>query len=384
MSIAASFLVILLVAFLAVAAMRVYLGPNAQQGGETIGGVVGSFCTDSDKGSIYVQGTCISAKGSWTDKCNSDGTMTEYSCSKSKGNPQCQSASVTCPNGYACSSGACAQLSGGGISTTTTTATTTATTITTATTATTKVSTTTTTAITTQNAYTQHEKGLHISPDFLFQNLTMPALSELKQDNFTVIGTSAYDWYSSYRWNQVATWFKTVHNAGLRTMMRVSSNASESIILTRQAAANGADVVWYDEPMSQYNITQQQLLATLNAGLAANPRLQFFVTEYRSYNIANAYSWTANYSSVRVVTDDYYNKSIIDYEMQLAQAYNKRPAAWLIFTQGSQNFDCYVNLPTWTAYAAQRKVDAFFWYMDSTGIWQQKWQYAVSYPVSAT
>lgn len=112
------------------------------------GGIVGRTCSDSDGGyNIYAAGQCISTRNLGSDKCNSDGTLTEYSCSSSIGNPRCLSSAVTCPIGYGCSNGACAQLSGGNISTTTTTTaiSTTTTTMTTQTTATTSTTTTTTT-----------------------------------------------------------------------------------------------------------------------------------------------------------------------------------------------------------------------------------------------
>jgi hypothetical protein len=107
--------------------------------------------------------------------------------------------------------------------------------------------------------------------------------------------------------------------------------------------------------------------------------LQFALTEYTSGNIADAYKWTANYPSARVATDSYNTKSIMDLGIFLADHYGKRPLVWLIFVPGSQSFDCYNNLPDWIDYVEQRGEDAFFWYADSNGNWQQKWPLVMNF-----
>lgn len=144
-----TFIAILLVVFvfaLAISNNFPYSPNEATTGG------TGGFCSDSDNGNnIYVQGRCVSSQNTGTDFCNSDGTLTEYYCSRSKGNPQCLSSTVICPTGYGCMNGACVRGVNGGIFTTTTTSTTTSSTA------------TTTTSPTAQLPYTQSEKGLHIS-----------------------------------------------------------------------------------------------------------------------------------------------------------------------------------------------------------------------------
>lgn len=116
-----SFVILMVTVFCVLAIFQFYIQSN-YPGAEIQGGVFGAFCSDSDNGNnIYTQGRCLSLRNSGTDTCNSDGTLTEYYCSKSKGNPQCLSTTVNCPTGYACQNGACVQTSGGVISTTTTT-----------------------------------------------------------------------------------------------------------------------------------------------------------------------------------------------------------------------------------------------------------------------
>jgi len=114
-------IVITVLIVIAVYQISVQIQQQQQNLGEVQGGIAGSFCRDSDNGnSIYSQGQCVSARNSGTDKCNADGTLTEYYCSKGKGNLQCLSSIATCPAGYPCSNGACVPIAGGTISTTTT------------------------------------------------------------------------------------------------------------------------------------------------------------------------------------------------------------------------------------------------------------------------
>ena len=214
-----------------------------------------------------------------------------------------------------------------------------------------------------------------IDEAIVINNLPAPSLSTLTQSGFTLMGTTLDHRFTESQINSIAAWVGSVHANGLRAFIKLSTKMDPTTAATwvKKAASMGADVIMLDEILGRYGTTQKQLQTIIDNGLKANPTLQFIVNEYSTQDVTNAYSWTSQYSSVRVSTDDYYHTSKIDLGIQLAQQYGKRALVWLIFSEGSQNFDCYLNLDAWIAYVNQKGVDAAFWWVDPAGTWQQQW-----------
>ena len=142
--------------------------------------------------------------------------------------------------------------------------------------------------------------------------------------------------------------------------------------LVRRAVSIGFDAVVLDELAANYNVTKAQLLSVIDAGLAMKADLAIIVTEYWYGDIKAAYSWTSNYPTVRVATDNYGDKSIIDLGIQQAQQYGKQPLVWLL-SANYLNTDCYANLDTWIAYVKQRNLETLFYSVDPSGSWQAQW-----------
>lgn len=153
------------------------------------------------------------------------------------------------------------------------------------------------------------------------------------------------------------------------------------IDVVKKATLNGADVINMDELLARYNLTEQQFKSIIDAGLSVNPNLKYIVNEYRTNYITTAYIWTASYPQVRIATDEYDWKNIMDLGIFLAAQYGKRPLAWLIFVPGSLNFDCYNNLPDWINSVEQRGEDVLFWYVDKNGNWQQNWPIMMNFSI---
>jgi hypothetical protein len=214
-----------------------------------------------------------------------------------------------------------------------------------------------------------------------YTNLAAPALSELKQEGFTLLGTQVYlNWQS---WSGLAAWIKSVHAAGFRAFTLLGwekTDVAGMTDLVRRSVSAGADVIVLDELITEYEFNQDQLLSIIDAGLKMKQQLQFIVDEYTTESITNAYKWTSYYRCVRVATDNYIDKTTIDLTIKLSAQYGaKRALAWLIFSQGSQSFPCYNELDAWVAYTKQLGVDAAFWYVDESGTWQAKWQSVASF-----
>jgi len=227
-------------------------------------------------------------------------------------------------------------------------------------------------------AYTNSERGIAIEDMVLFRNATSPSLSELKQAGFTLVGTYAEPWFDSWHWGVITNWMTSAHKLGLRTFLMIYDTPSNDVALATKAVSLGSDVLMLDELLSRYNTTRDQLRSIINAGLTAKNRLQFIVNEYVPRNIQNAYAWTSDLSSVRIATDNYDNKSIIDLDISLSANYGKKPLAWLIFAQGSQDFDCYLHLDSWLTYVKQTNINVLWWFVDAAGTWQTQWPLVIA------
>jgi hypothetical protein len=224
-------------------------------------------------------------------------------------------------------------------------------------------------------AYTNPERGILFEDMVLFRNSNSPSLSQLKQAGFTLVGTYAEPWFDSWHWMTITNWMKSAHQLGLRTFLMVTDfTPDEDVALAKKAVSVGADVFMLDEVLARYGTTRDQLRSIIDAGQKAKARLQFIINEYRPADIQNAYDWTSDFPSVRIATDDYYNQATIDLGVQLGASHGKRPLAELIFSQGSQDFDCYLHLDSWISYAKQRNIDVLYSYVDAAGTWQTQWQ----------
>lgn len=225
------------------------------------------------------------------------------------------------------------------------------------------------------------EKGLTISSSYVLGDVSgAPSFSQLKQAGFTLIGTVAYSRFTSSDWRQVAYWVKSAHSAGFTTFIDYwAENLKTATDMTKQAASTGTDLIALDELLSSYHFKQKELQSTIETGLKVNPKLSFILNEFAADQVRNAYAWTTRYASVRIATDNYYDKMIIDLGIKLGSTYGKKPAAWLIFCKGSQNFDSYTHLTDWISYAKQRNIDTYFWGVDSAGTWTTQWQQVVAF-----
>jgi hypothetical protein len=230
-------------------------------------------------------------------------------------------------------------------------------------------------------SYTQTEKALMVGSDVILKSLSAPSLSELKQAGFTMLGTDALANYTDANWSAVAAWVKSLHNAGFRAFAIIKAEPKIAIELTKKSASIGADVVVFDELIERFGMTQPQFLAIIVAGYTVKQDLQFIVTEYSPGSVTKAYSWSGRYDSVRVATDSYNNKSIMDLGIDLAAEYHKKPLVWLIFGPSEQTYDCYDHLSDWISYSKSRNLEALFWYVDPWGIWQRNgmWQIVAGY-----
>jgi hypothetical protein len=233
------------------------------------------------------------------------------------------------------------------------------------------------------SAYTDHDKGILVGIDYVTGGLSGPSFTDLKQANFTLVGTYV-DKGSTSEWNGIANWIKSAKAAGLRTFVMagpfpqptVKDVVKTGIYATQKAAAIGADIVELDEFITCptcSGLTQPQFQSVIEAGLAVNPNLKFVVTDWSSQALTTLFSWTSDYACVRVANDNYNNKGMIDLDVQLSGQNGKAPLTWLIFSKGSSNFDCYLNLNDWITYTKQANVDALFYWVDPTGTWQTQW-----------
>jgi len=215
-----------------------------------------------------------------------------------------------------------------------------------------------------------YQKTLMIAPQYIFDETSgpPPSFSTLQSAGFTTVGTIAYStWTPSNEWARTQTWIKSVKAAGFKAAIDLcATNGSQILGMTEEAATIGADVVFLDEIISQYPsyVTESVLQSIILAGRSINPNLQYYINEWTQTYLVDAYEWTVNYPYVRVAEDNYNTESIIDYNLNLASQYGKIPAAWLIFAQGTADFNCYVYFTSWLAYAQTKQEDTLFWYVD--------------------
>lgn len=227
-------------------------------------------------------------------------------------------------------------------------------------------------------AQTGNRKGLVIDPDFtVYGRSGSPSFGTLKRDEFSIVGTNAYYQFQRWDWTRLGAWTQAVHQTGFITLVNLQGDRhsfSTIIEMARQVAGMKVDIIALDEPLSIYHPSEQQLQSALNSILQVNPRQQILMNEWNSTLIRNAYAWTAKYPNVRIATDQYDDKSVIDLGISQASQYGKKSVVWLIFTRGSSNFDCYLHLDQWLAYVRGKHADVLFWYVDSSGTWLSLWR----------
>jgi hypothetical protein len=228
------------------------------------------------------------------------------------------------------------------------------------------------------------DKGLVIGAEYVVGVATgAPSFSELKSAGFDLIGTIAYSsWSPSYEWVKAQSWVQSAHAAGFTVLIDTLAHSGDQLAgMTQNAAKIGADIVALDEPISAFStyVNQSILQSIIEAGRAVNPNLQFLINEYSPDYIREAYEWSAEYSFVRVATDNYNDKSVIDLGIQLSMQYHKETIVWLIFARGSQDFDCYEHLDDWILYVEQGEVSAIFWWIDPMNTWQAQWSKVVAF-----
>jgi len=239
------------------------------------------------------------------------------------------------------------------------------------------------------SAYTEHDKGILLGIDIVTRGLPGPSFTDLKQANFTLVGTYV-DKGSASEWSSIATWINAAKAAGFRTFVmagpfpqpKVQDVVKTGIYATKKAAAIGADIVELDEFITCptcNGLTESQFQSIIEAGLAVNPNLKFVVTDWSSQALTTLFSWTSDYACVRVANDNYNNKGMIDLDVQLSSQNGKAPLTWIIFSKGSSDFDCYLNLNDWIAYTKQANLDALFYYVDAAGTWQTQWSSVVTF-----
>lgn len=222
-----------------------------------------------------------------------------------------------------------------------------------------------------------------IAPNYTLNGETgAPSFETLATANFTMLGTIAYYEFQEQDWLRLSSWVQSVNNAGFVSLVDFwgdRHNFSSEVGMAERLAKMGVGLLALDEPISIYNLTQAQLRSGIDAILQANPGQHFLINEYRAGVVENAYAWTTNYTMVRIATDQYDDKSVMDVGIAQASEHGKKPAFWLIFAQGSRNFDCYVHLSEWLTYAGGKSADVFFWFLDSAGTWRNHWEAVASF-----
>jgi hypothetical protein len=229
----------------------------------------------------------------------------------------------------------------------------------------------------------EHDKGILLGIDVVTGNAPGPSLTDLRKANFTLVGTYVISPSASV-WDSISAWIKAAKASGFRTFV-MAGPAEESTLqdvvkvtieLVRKTAMLGADIIELDELVTcPYcnGFGESQLQSIVEAGLAVNPSLKFVVTDWSSQALTTLFSWASDYACVRVANDNYNNKGMIDLDVQLSSQYGKAPLTWLIFSKGSSDFDCYLNLNAWITYTKQANVDVLFYYVDTAGTWQTQW-----------
>jgi len=211
-----------------------------------------------------------------------------------------------------------------------------------------------------------------------------PSFRTLKAAGFIMVGTVAYPDFQSSDWSNLKNWIQAAHNYGFTTFVIITGDRktfSSAVDMSKRVATMNVDMIIIDEPLSTYNVTEQQLQTAIHDILVVNINERFFIDEYAQSNIQKAYEWTASYPSVRIATDNYYNQSTIDQGISLASQYGKRAATWLEFAQDnmSELTPCYSNFGNWLAYVSGKPVDVLFYYAGAAGGWQTNWPKVLSF-----
>ena len=215
----------------------------------------------------------------------------------------------------------------------------------------------------------------------------IPSLEDAKAAGFTIVGTSTNAEMSTiqYIWDRLEVWTSKAHALGFRVFLLTSvwdETLTDAIIvdlMTRSARA-GADIIAFDELISILDLTKPQYDMYFQTALAINKKIQFIVTEWDDNSLQKAYTWFNNYPYVRIADDNYNDLSLIDDMTQLATNFSsQQPIVWMIFSKGSMDFHCYLNLDTWMAYVKQRQLDAWFFKIDEFGTWKEQWPMAADY-----
>jgi hypothetical protein len=224
-------------------------------------------------------------------------------------------------------------------------------------------------------------KGLHFDSAVILLGWNQPSLKDLAASGFTVLGTSVNAAYTKSQRIQIAKWLKSVHDAGFKSyIMLVDTDVTTSGQLIGDFARLGVDVIVLDEMISNNGVTQATLLPLIHRGLTVKPDLIFILNEFEWNAIVAAYQWTTLLPRVYVASDNYNLRATIDLNIDLATKYGKLPIVWLIFSQGSQNFDCYVNFNVWAGYVAARGIPTFFYFVDGADTWTINWNLVAAYP----
>jgi hypothetical protein len=226
----------------------------------------------------------------------------------------------------------------------------------------------------------------YITSDRL-QGAAIPSLNDAKAAGITLVGAqinAEMDNYD-YIWQRYTAWASNAHALGLQVFLDTSlwnlplTNAT-AISLMRRSALAGADFIAFDELIYNANWAKQQFDACFKAGLAINSRIQFIITEWQETSMTKAYNWFSGYSYVRFAYDGYNDLSAMNGLISLSKTDGTRPPIlWLIFSKGSQNFNCYLQLNTWMAYAKQKGLSTFFFKIDESGTWKAQWSKVVAY-----
>ena len=214
-----------------------------------------------------------------------------------------------------------------------------------------------------------------------FKNASIPSLADAKAAGVTMVGTTTNAEMSGidFIWQGLGAWVVQAHALGLQVMFLTSVwnlplTDNTTLLLMKRSAQAGADFIAFDEFITQWNWTKPQFDEYFATALAINGKIQFIVTEWDYDSLKQAYSWFNSYPYVRIADDGYNDLTMINDLVNLAQTLGaKPPIIWLIFSQGSQNFDCYLHLDTWMAYVKQQQLDSYFYKIDEFGTWQTQW-----------
>jgi hypothetical protein len=220
-----------------------------------------------------------------------------------------------------------------------------------------------------------------------FANAAIPSLEDVKATGVNIVGTTTNAEMSriEYIWERLTAWIGKAHSLGMKVFLLTSLwneplTEQTIIYLMKRSAKAGVDYIAFDEFIYQLNLTKQQYDTYFQTALAINKKIQFIITEWDYDSLCKAYEWFNKYAYVRIADDNYNDLRLVDDVIELSQKYRAQlPIVWLIFSVGSQNFDCFQRLGDWMAYVKQRQLDTYFFKIDETGTWQTQWGTVASY-----